>query len=87
MTRALPVDFQEVLRSNFLLKVIYSSIQDLLTLSSSDSLLFSTIVPLLLSAAWLSYPDLLYYLSKDTEAAAALVREEIMELELDLSDV
>lgn len=40
----------------------------------------STIVHLLLSAAWLSYPDLLYPL-KDTEAAAALVLEEIMELE------
>lgn len=41
---------------------------------------FSTIVPLLLPAALFSYPDLLYPL-KDTVAAAALVLEEIMELE------
>lgn len=41
----------------------------------------STIVHLLQSPAWLSYADLLY-LSKDTDAAAAaLVLEEIMELE------
>lgn len=40
----------------------------------------STIVRVLLSAALLSYPDLLY-LFKDTEPAAALVLKKIMELE------
>lgn len=51
----------------------------LLALTSSVPSSFSTIVTLLLTAAWLSRCDLLRYLSKDTEAASALVLEEIME--------
>lgn len=46
---------------------------NLLALSSLIPSLFSDIV---LSAAWLSFPDLLYYLSKDAKAAVATAQRE-----------
>lgn len=52
----------------YFIQVIYR-----LALQSVIPSSFSAIVPSRLSAAWLSYSDLLCYLSKDTEAASALV--------------
>lgn len=82
MITAFLVDSQAVWEVFFLSEFIYSSVQVIHLCPSPLWFLYfsSTIVHPLLSAAWLSYPDLLYR-SKDTEAAAALVLEEIMELE------
>lgn len=47
-----------------------------LNLSALSSLIPSLFSDIVLSAAWLSFPDLLYYLSKDAKAAVTIAQRE-----------